>query len=196
MNFEEIKTKLSFAERRLRDLCLLNDGDILGADSGERQMLIQEFFFHLVGSIEYLAQWVNEEKYLGLDKNHVSLTKVRELLSTEDPVRNIMSFLYANPMKDYNPLAQPDGISFGRSEKGLIYRIWNYRHQVVHRGRQALFFFHPVGNTGHVQREAQLVLDPRSNKPIPADRAVQTDLEAMLKLVKQKLNQVRSLIER
>lgn len=196
MNFEEIKTKLSFAKRRFKDLCLLNNGDILGADSGERQMLTQEFFFHLVGSIEYLAQWVNEEKNLGLDKNDVNPTKVRNKLSNKDPVRKIISFLYANPRKDSNPLAQPDGISFGSSEEGLIYRIWNYRHQVVHRGRQAFYFFQPVGSTGHVQREAQLVLDPRNNKPIPSGRAVQADLEAMLKLVKQHLNQVQSLLEK
>jgi hypothetical protein len=56
---EAVNDRLLFAKRRLKELERLNNGDIAGADPKDRQQLIQEFFFHLVGSIEFLAQVIN-----------------------------------------------------------------------------------------------------------------------------------------
>ena len=64
---EDVRERLSFAEKRLKELFALNGGNLAGADGSERQQLLQEFFFHLVGATEVLAQFVNEVRSLGID---------------------------------------------------------------------------------------------------------------------------------
>ena len=56
------RNRLLFAEKRLDNLKSLNNGNIRRANGRERQQLIQEFFFHLVGTIDFLLQVVNQEK--------------------------------------------------------------------------------------------------------------------------------------
>jgi uncharacterized protein len=62
MNKEEIRTRIRFAEKRLQELLSLNDGNLPGANASERQQLTQEFFFHLVGATEEVAQLVNQTR--------------------------------------------------------------------------------------------------------------------------------------
>jgi hypothetical protein len=193
MNYEEIKEKINFAKKRYDDLCLLNDGDLPGANPSERQMLAQEFFVHLVGSIDYLFQRINEVEDLGLDKDDVTIFKILRKLDNKKPLYKELSSLYCNPKKEPN-LINDGGYSFCNSEKGLIYRLWNYRHQVVHRGRQAFYITMPVGSTTSVKRGANLVLDPRSKPPVGSNRTVQTDLMEMLNLVNSKFEKIHKLI--
>jgi hypothetical protein len=51
---ESTLNRLDSAKKRLIELKQLNNGNIAGANGRERQQLIQEFFFHLVGSIDFL----------------------------------------------------------------------------------------------------------------------------------------------
>jgi hypothetical protein len=64
-----VHDRLCFAERRLNELRVLNSGDLSGAVPRERQSLIQEFFFHLCGAIDFLAQTVNEARQLGIPED-------------------------------------------------------------------------------------------------------------------------------
>ncbi len=59
-------TAFCLLSRRLDDLKMLNNGDLAGAKPEDRQMLVEEFFFHLVGAVEVLAQVINEKRGLGL----------------------------------------------------------------------------------------------------------------------------------
>ena len=72
---EDVRERLRFAAVRRDDLLALNDGDFLGADADERQQLVQEFFFHLVGAIEVLAQLVNDARGLGLSVDDTSIPR-------------------------------------------------------------------------------------------------------------------------
>ena len=56
MKAEDVTERFSFARRRLDDLLTLNGGNLPGADGSERQQLLQEFFFHLIGSVDVLGQ--------------------------------------------------------------------------------------------------------------------------------------------
>jgi hypothetical protein len=76
---DEVRERIGFARRRKDELILLNGGDLLGADPHYRQQFVQEFFFHLVGAIEVLAQLVNEPRHLRLDVEDVSAPKVFRL---------------------------------------------------------------------------------------------------------------------
>ena len=82
MNPSAVNNSISFAYRRLEDL--KNLGDLSGADWEERQILIQEFFFHLVGAIEILAQAINKQENLGLDPSEVSVGSVINRLDDRD----------------------------------------------------------------------------------------------------------------
>lgn len=129
---EDVRERLSFARRRKEELIGLNGGDLPGADPHFRQQLVQEFFFHLVGAIEVLAQLVNEARNLGLGVEDASSKEVIKRLLQADVLRAPFALLYANTREraPSNPY----------SDEGLIYRIWNYRHQVTHRRRQPFQF--------------------------------------------------------
>lgn len=193
MKYEEITEKLNFSQKRYEDLCSLNFGDLPGANSSDKQMLAQEFFVHLVGSIDYLAQWINNVQSLGMDKDKVTISKICGKLDKNKPLYKVVSSLYCNP-RDEPHLLEEKGYSFSNSQKGLIYRMWNYRNQVVHRGRQAFFTITPFVNDTVVKYGSHLVLDPRSEKFMASNRTVQEDLEEMLNLVRNKIEKVHDLI--
>jgi hypothetical protein len=126
---DEVRERLGFARRRKEELILLNDGDLPGADPHHRQQLVQEFFFHLVGAIEVLAQLVNEARNLRLDVEDASAPRVIQALPQVDRLRVALEALYANTRRKPVP-------SDPYSDEGVIFRIWNYRNQVTHRRRQ------------------------------------------------------------
>src|SRR4029453_17675510 len=137
--------RLGFAERRLKDLLALD----LPSNPAERQQLTQEFFFHLVGAIDMTAQLVNDTRNLIADQEDVSLPNLAAKLGT-DPIRSKIDWLYVNPNKAPLPLNH-------YTDAAYIYRIYNYRHQVTHRGANAFQFNLP-------EREAALIIDPRDIK--------------------------------
>ncbi len=96
MTPDEIHERLGFARRRMDELLVLNAGDLGGADPSERQQLVQEFFFHLVGAIELLAHLANERRGLGLTIEDVSVPRVSNALPEGDALRQALQKLYAN----------------------------------------------------------------------------------------------------
>jgi hypothetical protein len=92
---DAVNDRLLFAHRRLKDLEKLtrNNEDLSGADPKERQQLIQEFFFHLLGAIEFLTQVVNTSKSIGIDMEKVTINQVCDKLNKEDrndPIKTIL----------------------------------------------------------------------------------------------------------
>jgi len=136
---EEVRERLGYARRRKEELVALNGGDLPGADPHYRQQLVQEFFFHLVGAIEMLAQFVNEARNLRLDVEEVSASAVIQALPQGDGLRAAPAALYANTRRG-KPV--PSDLY---SDEGVLYRIWNYRHQVTHRRRQPFQFNVGIG---------------------------------------------------
>jgi hypothetical protein len=152
---EDVSEKLAFAQRRLEELLELNGGDLQGADASARQQLIQEFFFHLVGATDVLAQLVNELRALGIDPEDVNIKQVSNALSVSDLVKSKLAALTARTQG--RPLP-PDPYS----DNSYIFRIRNYRHQVTHRSRNPFFF--RAGSTP----AASFVLDPSPMPERPA----------------------------
>jgi hypothetical protein len=134
---EDVRERLGFAAARQLELLQLNGGDLVRADPRSRQQLVQEFFFHLIGAVEMLAQFVNESRNLGLDEEDATARSVAKELPAGDSLRIALEELYANtrlPMP-----ADP------YSDEGIVYRAWNYRHQVTHRNRQPFQFNIQIG---------------------------------------------------
>ena len=167
---QEIFQKLGFAERRMTDLLNLNGGNFPGAPAFEKHLLTQEFFFHLLGAIELTAQFVNEACALGLNPDEVSTSLVLKKLDQQHPVRTALAALYVNPRKAPMP-------SDPYSAEGMLYRAYNYRHQVTHR--RANPFLYRVGSTP----PASFILDPRSLAQVPSERSIQEEVGQMLQLV-------------
>ena len=181
MKPEEVTERLSFAEKRLNELLALNKGDFAGADTSERRQLLQEFFFHLVGATEVLAQLLNEVRGLGMVSEDVSVPVVACKLSGTDPViKRMLSSLHQKTRRQPLP-------SDPYSDEGYIFRILNYRHQVTHRRRNPFLFRMPG-------RSASLYLDPRDPSGAPSEKSLQEEMKYMTKLIRDKCEGVMALL--
>ncbi len=182
MTKDEVVEKLGFAERRLRELLTLNDGHFAGADQAERQQLLQEFFFHLVGATEVLAQLVNEVRGLNIPYEYVDVSKVAGKLQAGDPIKPTLASLHVNTRG-----AQLTSDPY--SDEGYIFRILIYRHHVTHRRRKPFHF--RVGSTP----SASLLLDPRDPEgphPGPSEKSVQDELRYMFDLIEARCGEIMS----
>lgn len=90
---ENIYQKLAFAQRRLNDLEALINNNRLATDPDMRHQLTQEFFFHLVGATEYLAQFVNERRQLNFPPQNAAIYKIVTKLKKQDPSDLIVASL-------------------------------------------------------------------------------------------------------
>jgi hypothetical protein len=169
---ELVVERLEFAERRLRELLALNDGDLSRADVKGRQQLPQEFFFHLVGGINMLAQVVNQVRGLGINTEDVSPHKVATALKPH-PLGAQLGRLYERTKGEHLP-TDP------YTDQAYIFRIYNYRNQVAHVRRNPFLF--RVG----ALPPASLWLDPREPDGAASTRSVQEELEYMMNLVRNR----------
>jgi hypothetical protein len=174
---ETVNQKLEFAKNRLTAFEALISNNELSTDPNVRPKIIQEFFFHLHGATEYLAQLVNERLSLGLNSDHLALHKIVKKLSKQGKSNSLVSELQclcADTKR--NPLPQT-----AYSNSGLIYRMVNYRNEVVHKAMNPFHFVLSEPNT------AYFWLDPRRNHSLgKSEEVVDVELKAMYELVKTK----------
>jgi hypothetical protein len=167
---DDVTEKLDFARRRLADLLGLIRRGALGAEAHERQQLVQEFFFHLIGAADLVAQLANERRKIGLDSEDVSITRVANALPPGDPLVSALRSLSVRTKGQPLP-ADP------YNEDGCLFRAYNYRHQATHRRRNPFMFRIGSGPP------ASLMLDPRNPANGSSTRSVEDDLQMMLDLI-------------
>lgn len=172
MTADLVRDRIHYARRRMKELSALNNGDLLSVASNERQLFLMEFFFHLVGAIDFLTQLVNEARNTGIDSERVDIPGVCKQLLPNDAIASKLRGLYKNPRKTLFPHKHP------YTYAGEIYRIYNYRHQVSHRGLNPFCL-----EVGPGIRAIRLYLDPRKQAVGISKRTVQDDMESMLSLV-------------
>jgi hypothetical protein len=160
--------RLASAERRLDELLALNGGDLGGADPYERQQLFQEFFFHLIGAIEFLARYVNEKRSLSILPEDVSVPVVVRKLGN-DSLAPKLKRLYA----DVRKTQMPDPYS----DSGYVYRAWVYRNLVTHR-RPVPWVFMIGGDEG-----VSLTIDPRDWSSGTARKTIDVELRYLFTLI-------------
>lgn len=182
---EAVNDRLFFAKRRLKELERLNNGDLAGAQHRDRQQLIQEFFFHLVGAVDFLAQAVNVSKNLGMNIEDVNVSSVCDELKKQN--KNSISGLLEqlHPITRRRPLP-PDPYS----DEGCHFRILLLRNCACHQ-RDYPFFFR-VGSTP----PSSLVIDPRDIHSAGSKESVIDELNHFWKLVDDKCQQVLQKIVR
>jgi hypothetical protein len=182
MNSDAAKDSLLFAHRRLDELKTLNNGNLAGAKTEDRQILIQEFFFHLVGAIEILAQVINKRRTLGLDPERVTIRTVSCRLVTADPIKSLLSQLYPiTRSSDQRWLPLPHD---PYSEEGSHFRIVVYRHWVNHCGENLLHF------RSGPEPNVSLILDPRNPSAGTSNLAATDELETFWSLVNSKCRRI------
>jgi hypothetical protein len=174
---ETIYQKLEFARTRLEDFEKLIAKNKLGSDPSARHQLTQEFFFHLLGSTEYLAQLVNESRGFGIDADKVAIYKIVKELENRDPSDSVIPHLKCLSVNTKQKPLPEDPYS----DEGLIYRIINYRNEVVHRNTNPFHFKMSAG-----PKVAFFWLDPRDHSLGQSKHAVNSDLSNMYSLVDQK----------
>lgn len=180
---DHILQRLDFAEKRMIELLRLNGGNLVAANESYRQQLVQEFFFHLVGAIDMLAQFVNEKRGLGIDLETVTTSRVVNQIPATDVLKVKLGALYTNTRSHPLPLNP-------YSDDGYLFRIYNYRNQVAHRGRNPWNFV----MTGSQPASITLQLDPRGPNRVGSTKTVQDELRYMLDLVRNRCREVLDLL--
>jgi len=178
---EAVNDRLHFARRRLRELEELNDGDLAGANSKDRQQLIQELFFHLVGSIDFLAQCINVSQNLGIHAEEVYIKNVCSKLERANQIKRLLKQLY--PRTRRMPLP-PDPYS----DKGCHFRIIVFRNRVCHH-RDNPFFFR-AGS----ELQCSLFVDPRDTSIGGSKKPALDELNHFWELVNDKCQRVLALL--
>jgi hypothetical protein len=181
MNKENVVYRLISAQKRLDELVALNRGNLLGADIQERQQLVEEFFFHLIGAIEILAQLVNDVRALGIDSEDVSVPAVVKAFRAEDQIAKGLRALFVRTRRA--PVPEDP-----YTDDGLLFRAYNYRHQVTHRGANPFLF-----QIGSLPRDS-FYLDPRDCRRGHSNRAVQQEMQMMKDLVSRRCDLVLALL--
>ena len=124
-----VRDRLSFAGRRLEGLKELSDHGGMFTELLERQQLVQEFFFHLVGAVDFLAQVVNTRRGIGLDVEDVEMWKVCQAVQDADPIKALLSTCTllsgANPARRIHTLMRDNTSGFWCSgtESAITARI-------------------------------------------------------------------------
>ncbi len=181
---DTVNDRLFFAKRRLKDLNKLGrsyNGELGRAQPRDRQQLIQEFLFHLVGTIEFLAQAVNKSKNLGIDMEDVKVSAVCDELPNGDSMSEILKELH--PATYRRPLP-----SDPYSEEGSHFRIMVMRNQVCHHGHNPFYF-----RSGSVP-PTSLFLDPRDPNLGASQKPALDELNYFFELVNGKCQQVLKLL--
>lgn len=188
-----VRERLGFARRRADDLVRVaaNHPWARGEEvERELQQIVQEFFFHLVGAVELVAQVVNTAKGLGLGFEQVSVPTVCEALGQKDPVAVALRRLYVNPRREPMP-ADPYG------DEGTIYRVYNHRGHVTHRGRDPMgFTFIPPFDVPEPPPVPIFVLDPRNRSSDFSSRTMGEDVEVMYAYVHDGCEVVLALLSK
>ena len=175
-----VRNRLLFAKRRLDELSRMGRGDFGVVPEEERQQPLQEFFFHLVGAIEFLAQTINDARQLVKDEEAVTPSRVCQKLANGDPMRTILGHLH--PQTRHKPLPEDP-----YSEEGSHFRIILLRNRVCHHGR----------NPFHFRRGSEppcsLFLDPRDRQEKEGSYKPATEeLTLFWQLVNDKCEQILS----
>jgi hypothetical protein len=182
---ESVHQKLKFARARLADLKAMIEDNRLAADPDARQQLTQEFFFHVVGATEYLAQLVNERRSLPLGSEDVAVYRVAKELERRDPSDPLFV-----PLKSLSADTRKTALPTDPySEEGLVYRTINYRNEVAHRNSNP---FHFVLGAG--PKIAFLWLDSRDHSCGQSARPVDMDLASMLSVFDQRCRIVLGIL--
>ena len=172
---------LKFAHRRLQDLDGLGD-EGLKAKPLERQQLIQEFLFHLVASIQFLAQDVNQLRGLSIAPLDVTPVVVCRKLQNGDSVKDLLLDLHPKTRNKSLP-AKPYSV------QGMHFRIIITRNYVCHVGTTP-FLFRQGGNGPAVS----LFLDLREHLPKASSKPAIGELQEFLKLVDAKCKRILTLL--
>lgn len=187
MTKDMVGERLGFARCRMKELLALNGGDLGGADQAQRQQLVQEFFFHLVGATEVLAQLVAEARHLDMDRRTFRCRRCRvycqQRMQWDQPSHHSIAALEGSRCR-LNPY----------SDDGYIFRILNYRHQVTHRARNPFLFKVGGGSAAGLTRSAHLFLDPRDPDRGESVQWAQRDMQHMLGLVERRCNEILALL--
>jgi len=167
-----VRNRLVFAKRRLDELTAMGGGDFGIVPETERQQPLQEFLFHLVGAVEFLAQAINDARKLINNEEDVTPRKLCQKLPAGDPLGPILGILHPQTRGKQLP-TDP------YSEEGSHFRVILLRNRVCHHGRNP-FHFRPGSET-----PCSLFLDPRdrqekagSHKPAIAELTLFWELVA------------------
>jgi hypothetical protein len=188
-DLDAVEQRLRFATKRAQDLFTLNGGDLLHAEADPRQQNIQEFFFHLLGAVDFFAQYVDQERAVGMGPDVTTIGKLvgkigGPQIPVSDPLGPALRALYVNPAKTTLP-ADP------YSDDGYLYRAYNYRHHTTHRRTN------PWLLRQWAEPSVSLLLDPRlpaGQGPNHSMKPYDEELNAMLRVVQARINQAKALI--
>lgn len=175
----QIGDRFHSAQIRLEELAQPNYLGDAGPRLPEREdaarlRLAQEFFFHLVGAADVLAQLINEHRSLGMKPERVSMGGVCALLPADDGLRKALGPLC---QKTWDTPVPNDPYS----EDGLIFRAFLYRHSVTHRHVSPFVF-----RIARPESTVHLLIDPRKPGTDSSAQTAEGELKKMLAVMRSR----------
>jgi hypothetical protein len=171
----EIDQKLAFARRRLDDIIALIEDRTFGMEVDLRHQLVQEFFFHLIGAAELVAQFVNQERSLGVRRECVKVTEVaKKIVEKGDAQLSACLRALYRRTRESDPMPADE-----YNDDGALFRAYNYRNEATHRRRLGYFF--SIGAAPQA-----LPRDPRDPNSKASKRPLREDLEHMLRVFEER----------
>lgn len=171
---EEVRARLTSAQIRLADLCGLTPS-LPRTDSALRLRLAQEFFFHLIGAVDVLAQIVNERLMLGIPIEDAGIRNVFKSVMRHHSSHPVIRPLSLVGQQTRNTRVPSDPYS----KEGIAFRALISRHHVTHRHRNPFLF-----RLGGDEPAASLLIDIRLPAKGNASRlAACEELSQMLNVV-------------
>ncbi|GAH57600.1 unnamed protein product [marine sediment metagenome] len=182
---EQVNERLTFAKQRLEELEKINIkyGDLAGAEGAYKQQLIQEFFFHIVSAIDFLAQLVNDSKNLGINIEYVTVREVCKQLPSGDKIRILLENLHPET-KGKNLPQDP------YSEEGSHFRIILMRNIVCHQDMVGFSILVIVPGPP----KTRLFIDPKYPNKGGSKKLVVDELNEFWDLVNDKCHKVLKLL--
>jgi hypothetical protein len=180
MDEQSVLARLHSARVRAHDLIALTP-----SDSAElRHRLAQEFFFHLGGTVEFMAQLAAERRGVGMPDEITMATVADRLVG--DPLEAPLRALYINPRRQPFPADPYD-------DCGYLWRFYNYRHQVTHRGANPFHFNMYIADAGLSTATAtppqspttHFLLDPLDSSRGASRETISDDMGNMIDLIER-----------
>lgn len=186
MERQTVIEKLSYAQNRLNKILDLSRLEVFFNDFQTRQRVTHEFFFHLIGAMDYLLQFINDQLDLGLQTKKVDAGNVKKRLANQNPEHKLAPLieLFSIDLRNRSILNEP------YSNTGMMFRIKNYRNRVAHRG------LNPYNIVVANDINAYMFIDPEFPGLGNSDLSFLTDLRAMFELVSTNIHLALDILDR
>lgn len=186
METRTVIDKLGYAQNRLDKLVELARMELFFSEFDTRQRVMQEFFFHLLGSVEYLMQLVNNRLELGHNPVDVTIKRTIKSIGKIEKLEQLSKVV----QQFWINTNEVSHIETPYTKDGMMLRIINYRNRVAHRG------MNPYNIVIDKNITAYILIDPDRPEHGHSEKEVISELSDMYNFVSEHINESIRILDK